>query len=336
MTAEALVKVEGVKKKYETYLRKGLKREKRVVEALKGISFKVYSGEVFGLLGPNGAGKTTTVKVISTLLIPDEGRAEVMGYDTVKEAVKVRQNIGVSLSVERGFFWKLTGRENLTYFGMLYGLDGERLRERVNELLELVGLSEMDAADKLYEEYSLGMKARLSLARALITDPPVIILDEPTLGLDPPSARRLREILVDLAHNQGKAVIVTTHNMFEAEIMCDRVAIINEGRIVALDTVPGLKSRVADSITLEILARVPANVSVEELVNELNGYEAITAKPEGEGVSIKIMIRPQEKEAVTAEALKALHSRGVDVRRVEVKEPTLEEVFVKLTGRRGF
>ncbi|HDI73555.1 MAG TPA: ABC transporter ATP-binding protein, partial [Candidatus Korarchaeota archaeon] len=209
MQSEVVV-AEDLVKRYETYLRKGmLKREKKVVEALKGVSFSINRGEVFGLLGPNGAGKTTTVKILSTLLLPDAGRATVLGYDVVKEASKVRRKIGVSLSVEKGFFWKLTGRENLTYFGMLHGLDGSDLKQRVQRMLELVGLEELGSSDKLYEEYSLGMKARLSIARALLTDPELLILDEPTLGLDPPSARLLRELLIRVAHREGKTVLIT-------------------------------------------------------------------------------------------------------------------------------
>ncbi|MDK2464891.1 MAG: ABC transporter ATP-binding protein, partial [Candidatus Korarchaeota archaeon] len=198
--SEAAISVRDLEKRYTTYLRRGMfKRERKVVEALKGVSFDVRRGEVFGLLGPNGAGKTTTVKILCTLLLPDGGRASVLGYDVVEQAPDVRRRIGVSLTVEKGFFWKLTGRENLTYFGMLYGMDGPQLRERVEEVLRVVGLTDLGVEDKLYEEYSLGMKARLSIARALLTDPDVLILDELTLGLDPPArAMAVRESFVRL------------------------------------------------------------------------------------------------------------------------------------------
>ena len=339
MSYEAAITVGDLKKNYTTYLRKGLfKREKKIVEALKGISFEVYRGEVFGLLGPNGAGKTTTVKILSTLLLPDGGEAKILGFDVVKEAAKVRKVIGVSLTVEKGFFWKLTGRENLTYFGMLYGIDGEPLKRRVEEVLDMVGLKSLGVADKLYEEYSLGMKARLSIARALITNPEVLILDEPTLGLDPPSARTLRELLVRIAHEERKTVLVTTHNMFEAEIVCDRIAIINEGRIIALDTVEKLKESVADNISLEIFALLPANISVKTVISAIKNKTSLLsdAFAENGGFRIKVVIPPKESDEATSKILRLLHEYKCSVRRVEVKEPTLEDVFIQLTGRKGF
>ncbi len=333
------ISVQDLEKRYTTYLRRGMfRREKKIVEALKGISFDVRRGEVFGLLGPNGAGKTTTVKILCTLLLPDGGRASVLGYDVVEQAPEVRKRIGVSLTVEKGFFWKLTGRENLTYFGMLYGMDGPRLRGRVNEVLRLVGLTELGVEDKLYEEYSLGMKARLSIARALLTDPEVLILDEPTLGLDPPSARTLRELLVRIAHEEGKTVLVTTHNMFEAEIVCDRVAIINQGKIIALDTVEGLKRRVSDRVSLEIVVSPPAHVRVDELLARVRGEvdSPADAFPENGTVRLKIVQSPERVEETTSKVLSLLHSMRCGIRRVEVSEPTLEDVFIQLTGRAGF
>lgn len=327
------IEVEGLEKKYITYLRKGLRRERSLVHALRGISFHVERGEIFGLLGPNGAGKTTTVKILSTLLLPDSGSANILGYDVVREPEEVRGRIGVSLSVERGFFWKLTGRENLRYFGMLYGLNGGSLRERVDLTLKLVGLDELGASDKLYEEYSTGMKARLSVARALLIDPEVLILDEPTLGLDPNSARLVRELLTKLAHEDGKTVLITTHNMFEAEIMCDRVAIINRGMIVALDTVENLKGLVRGSATVELSVIPPAKLSTSELRTELSKEigEPLELIQESEEVRVKVISNFSEREKVTQALLNKLHSLCCGVRRVEVKEPSLEDVFIELT-----
>ncbi len=339
MSEEDSIIARNLRKIYSTYLRKGLiKRERQEVHALKGVSFSVKRGEVFGLLGPNGAGKTTTVKILSTLLLPDGGEARILGFDVVKDASKVRKLIGVSLTVEKGFFWKLTGRENLTYFGMLYGLDGQELRASVQQCLELVGLTSLGVADKLYEEYSLGMKARLSIARALITDPEVLILDEPTLGLDPPSARTLRELLVELAHKKGKTVLVTTHNMFEAEILCDRVAIINEGKIVALDEVEKLKRRLAGKVSLEIIAAPPAKVPVTSLIETVRSLIGAPSKafPENGLVRLKVVQPLERVEETTSRVLDILHRKGCKIRRVEVKEPNLEDVFIHLTGRKGF
>jgi len=328
-----VVVAEGLVKRYTSYERKGIfRKEKKIVEALKGVSFTVLEGQVFGLLGPNGAGKTTTVKILSTLLIPDAGRASVYGYDVVREARNVRELIGVSLSVEKGFFWKLTGRENLTYFGMLYGLGGSELRNRVDTLLELVGLKELEAEDKLYEEYSLGMKARLSLARALLTDPPVLILDEPTLGLDPPSARMIRELLVELAHKHSKTVFVTTHNMFEAEMICDKVVIIDKGKVVAAGTVSELKRKVSDKVTVNFTFISPRPLRP----NALSAGYPLSIDNEERGLpKLRVVVPASEVEDATARILRFLYDNGCSVRKIEVKEPTLEDVFILVTGRGG-
>jgi len=331
------IEVERLVKRYTSFLRKGLfRREKIVVEALKGISFDVDYGEVFGLLGPNGAGKTTTVKILSTLLIPDEGKAKVAGFDVVKSPSMVRRHIGVTLTVEKGFFWKLTGRENLSYFGMLRGLKGLQLRRRVDELMKMLGLNKLEASDKFYEEYSLGMRARLSLARALLTDPPILILDEPTLGLDPPSARYIRELLLKFAKEDGKAILLTTHNMFEAEAICDRVAIIDEGRIIALGTVQELKKMVARRVVINITASSP---SIELRLLETKLMETITGEislrlDEQGRLRVRVVSRIGEEELHLSEVVKLLSSLGVRVNRVELEEPSLEDVFITLTYRR--
>jgi len=234
-----------------------------LIEAVKGISFTVDYGSVVCLLGPNGAGKTTTIKILATLLLPDSGTARVAGYDVVKEAGKVRENIGLMLTVEKGFYGKLTGRENLEYFAALYGIPRREAERRIDYLIKLLELDKLGADRKLYEEFSLGMKARLSLARALLKDAPILLLDEPTLGLDPPSARRIRELVRDIAHKEGKAIIYTTHNMFEAELVCDRILLINKGVIVAEGTVDELKDKIPKlkviNITLKS-GRNPAEV----------------------------------------------------------------------------
>lgn len=332
------VSVERLVKNYYTYIRRGiLGREKKVIEALKGISFKVSYGEVFGLLGPNGAGKTTTVKILSTLLIPEDGEAHVAGYNVVSEPEKVRMNIGVTLSVEKGFFWKLTGRENLMYFGMLKGLRGSELRDRVEYLLDKLGLNRLEASDKLYEEYSLGMRARLSLSRALLIDPPILILDEPTLGLDPPSARTIRSLLVNLAREEGKAVLVTTHNMFEAELICDRVAIINDGIIAGMGTVQELKSIVSENISVEILL---AGIEGEDKLNDMicglmgEGKAMVSTTLEGR-YRLKLVCKPSAEEDIVADVIRKLDRLGGKVYRVDIVEPSLEDVFITLTRSRG-
>ncbi len=335
----AAIKAEGLVKRYVTWARRGFfRKEKQIVEALKGVSFDVVWGEVFGLLGPNGAGKTTTVKIISTLLLPDDGNAWVAGYSVLDNPVEVRDRIGVVLSVERGFFWKLTGRENLRYFAMLRGLRGPELERRIDEVLETVGLKQLKGADKLYEEYSLGMKARLALARAMLHDPPILILDEPTLGLDPPSAREMRELLVRMARREGKAVMVTTHNMFEAEMICDRVAIISEGRIAAIGTVLELKKLVAGEVPVVVkfsgmlgdsLSRVE-----ERLKHRLEISKLHVSETDG-GFTARILVEAGLEERVVARTIDILTGMGFSVLRVEVAEPSLEDVFIAVTRRGG-
>ena len=335
--AEA-IEVKDLTKRYTSSLKKGwFRREKIIVKALKKISFNVKYGEVFGLLGPNGAGKTTTVKILATLLLPDGGSAKVAGYDVVEFSSIVRNNIGVTLTVEKGFFWKLTGRENLKYFGMLMGIRGDKLNRRVNELLNILGLERLGVSDKFYEEYSLGMKARLSLARALLKDPPILILDEPTLGLDPPSARAMRELLIKLAKEDGKAVLLTTHNMFEAEMMCGRVAIIDEGRIIALGGVDELKRMVARRVIIDIVASgVPIGIdAIKDRISEMiEGNVGLSLDDEGR-LRIRILSRTGSEESNLAEAIKILSDLSIRVYRVRLEEPTLEDVFIALTGKSG-
>ncbi|MEM0026086.1 MAG: ABC transporter ATP-binding protein [Zestosphaera sp.] len=334
MSREA-VEVVKLVKKYLTKKRKGLlKSEKLVIEALRGISFTVNYGEVVGLLGPNGAGKTTTIKILSTLLLPDSGEARVGGFDVVKEASKVRKLIGVMLSVEKGFYGKLTGRENLIYFGSLYGLSGAELRRRVDEMMELVGLKELEAEDKLYEEYSTGMKARLSLARALLKDPPILLLDEPTLGLDPMSARKVRDLVKLLASREGKAVIYTTHNMFEAELVCDKIFLIDKGLIVASGSPEDLKNKVSDIKTVILQVKKGTgnlNAFLSKLADVTVG-NTITEELDVNYVEIRFNIKSAEESL--DKIIKLLSTEGLSMSSFKVVEPTLEDVFIYFTGGR--
>lgn len=332
----AAIAVRDLVKTYYTAERRGFfKRRKVPVRALRGVSFEVRRGEVFGLLGPNGAGKTTTIKIITTLLLPDSGNAEVLGIDVIRDPVRAREVMGVTLSVERGFFWKLTGRENLKYFGILRGLKGRELEERIDWVMELTGLRELGGEHKLFEEYSLGMKARLALGRALLHDPPLLILDEPTLGLDPHSARMIRSLLVRLAREEGKTVLITTHNMFEADLMCDRVAIINKGSIVAVGAPAELKARVAGRLGMEFLVKAPPAVDVRSLIQKVLSVRKVSVTPTQDGLRVRLVVRPEDEEKVLQRVTEALASAGGRVRQVRVQEPTLEDVFIALTGGEG-
>uniref|UniRef100_A0A7C4BA24 ATP-binding cassette domain-containing protein n=1 Tax=Thermofilum pendens TaxID=2269 RepID=A0A7C4BA24_THEPE len=303
---------------------------KRVVEALRGVSFEVRRGEIFGLLGPNGAGKTTTIKILSTLLLPDAGEAWVNGYDVVREPRKVRESVGVSLYSDRGFYWKLTGRENLVYFARLYHLDPAYARERIRYLLELLDL-EADA-DRLVEEYSTGMKSKLNIARALLHDPPVLFLDEPTIGLDPGAARKVREVVLHLK-KEGKTILLTTHNMFEADMLCDRVAIISRGSVIAVGTPGELKAKVSGRRVVEVELLAP-DQGLAERVKGVDGVVgvALSVKDPASGLSeLRVVYDgddslPRILSLVASSSAKLLSVRSV--------EPTLEDVFIALTGER--
>ena len=209
------------------------RRRSLEVEAVRGVSFEIEEGELFGLLGPNGAGKTTTIKMLITLLIPTSGQARVLGRDVVEDANWVRQRIGYVFGGDRGLYERLSAFDNLRYFAELYGVEPRRQRGRIGELLELVGLEGREK--ERVEGYSRGMRQRLHIARGLLHDPPVVFLDEPTIGVDPVGARELRQTIFGLKA-AGKTVLLTTHYMFEADSLCDRIAVVAKGEIVAEGT----------------------------------------------------------------------------------------------------
>src|SRR5881394_3445489 len=251
-----LVKVfEGGRRTIWQRLRR--ERDKRDrFRAVDGIDLVVEPGEIFGLLGPNGAGKTTTMKMLATLLLPTSGTIRVLGIDPLERPREVRARLGAMLSGERSLYWKLTGRENLEYFAALYHVPPAETKERIARVLAAVKLT--DRADDYVERYSTGMRQRLALARALLPDPPLVILDEPTVGLDPQAARDLRDRVRELKA-QGRTVLLTTHYMEEADQLCDRVAIIDHGRIVALDTPAALKR----TIRAEEIVRLDIGVAAD-------------------------------------------------------------------------
>lgn len=327
------VEVVDLRKSYLTKVRKGFFRyEKKTIEALRGVSFTVKRGEIFGILGPNGAGKSTLVRILSTLLLPDSGEARILGFDIVKEREMVRKHIGISLSLEKGFFYKLTASENLRYFGMLYGLEGSLLKERIEYVLREVGLSKY--SDRLYEDMSLGMKARLSIARALLNNPDVLILDEPTLGLDPVTSRRIRGLLLELAHKQGKTILLTTHNMFEAEILLDRVAFLIDGKIIVVDSIDALKRRVADSIFIEVRISKVSQEAVRDMVSSLEGVKLSSHHRDATIEKITLVVPVEEADEALEKIVHQFRSRGLRILGVSIKEPTLEDVFITLTARK--
>lgn len=246
---EYAIITEGLTKVYRVRQTTGGKIETKEIKAVLDLNLRICRGELFGLLGVNGAGKTTTIRMLATLLEPTSGTAVVNGFDVLKQPVDVRRSIGCLLPGERSHYWKLTARENLRFFGTLYGIPPRALENRIEQVLHIVGLSQR--ADERVENYSTGMRQRLALARAILHDPPVLILDEPTAGLDVHSARMLRRMVQELAAT-GKTVLLTTHNLQEAEEVCTRVAIIHGGRILAQDTPEALRALSTGLDVLEV------------------------------------------------------------------------------------
>ena len=302
-----------------------LRRHRKDVVALDGLSLAVPEGELFGLLGPNGAGKTTTIKILTTLLIPTSGRATVLGQDVVREAKQIRKRIGFVFGGERGLYYRLSGADNLRYFAELYSVLPREIGPRVVELLALVGLS--DRADERVEGYSRGMKQRLHLARTLLHRPLVLFLDEPTIGLDPIGARELRKIVTDL-HAQGTTIILTTHYLFEADAMCQRIGVIDHGHLVALGTPGELKANVSDLgvVELEIFGVDPAAI---ERLRALEFVDSVVV--EQRELRQLVRVQTQLAERAVAPLLAAL--AGAQVGRVAVREATLEDAYVRLVGR---
>ncbi|MCL4528679.1 MAG: ABC transporter ATP-binding protein [Chloroflexi bacterium] len=299
-----------------------IKRTAREVVAVNDVSFSIEDGELFGLLGPNGAGKTTTVKMLTTLLIPTAGTATIRGFDIVKRAEEVRKRIGFIFGGERGLYWRLSGIDNLRYFASLYGVDPDVSKKRIPFLLELVGLR--DRGDEKVGGYSRGMKQRLHVARTLLHDPEVLFLDEPTIGLDPVGAREFRQVILDL-QSQKKTILLTTHYMFEADALCDRIAVINHGHIVALDTPGGLKSRAQDLNVVEVETfGLPANT-----LNNLRALPFVDALSVEEYEQRQmLMIQTSRGAEAVPDVMAALE--GLKVGRVIVREPTLEDAYVRL------
>jgi len=305
-----------------------------VTVALNKINLRVRSGELFGLLGPNGSGKTTTIKCLSTILIPDEGTALVNGFDVNKETSMVRASLGMVVGGERTLYWKLTARDNLMYFASLYKMQKKYARERVGELLDVFELS--DRADERLEDYSSGMRQKVAIARALLHDPPILLLDEPTLGLDPGFSRQIRGQIKELARKRGKTVLLTTHYMDEADQLCDRVAFINKGNIVAVDTPARLKAQVKETEIVEVTVYQPP-ADIEAYVRSvLPGMEVVklVVGDESAGFPSKIMVIGETAEAHVGTIIDALRKRDVRIGSLSVGVPTLEDVFVKLTGKR--
>ena len=303
----------------------GLEKSFGDVVALDGLDLEVSPGTVFGLLGPNGAGKTTLVRILATLLAPSGGRAEVLGHDVVREPLAVRRRIGLAgqfAAVDA----ELTGRENVEMIARLYRMPAAEARRRTGEVLERFGL--VEAADRRAGTYSGGMRRRLDLAAGLIARPPVVLLDEPTTGLDPRSRQELWRI-VDELRREGTTVLLTTQYLDEADRLAQQIALVDRGRIVAQGTPAELKSAIGDSV-LSVRVAEPAAVGVAAAaLSDLGTGEPACAGPEEASDEIRLAVRDP---AAAAEAIRRLDARHLAIASIELQQPSLDDVFLALTG----
>jgi ABC-2 type transport system ATP-binding protein len=307
-------------------------KENRTVTAVDHLNLEIKRGELFGLLGPNGAGKTTLVKMLCTLLPPDEGTARVNGFNILREQMNVKRSLGTLFSVgERGFFWRLNGYRNLEFYAAIYNVPREKRQERIMEVLNLVGLE--DSAFQLFQKYSGGMKRKLSLARTLLPDPPILLLDEPTNGLDVIASRNIRDFIKNkLSKEQCKTVLYTTHYIEEAAQICDRVAIMNHGRLVALDTPDAVRDMIKKAELVDVVvgsitdAQISAIKGVEGVVNiVLDMSDAVMGQRH-----LRLQLESLDSLRLVFDYLFKQKIRLVNFRR---EEPTLEDAFIELTER---
>ena len=328
----AILEADGLVKKYGEHV------------AVDGISFAVEEGEVFGLLGPNGAGKTTTISMLTGVLEPTAGTARIGGHDLLKEPTQVKRLNGL-VPQDLALYPTLSARANLQFFGRIYGLRGRELRERVDDVLEIVALA--DRANEPIEKYSGGMKRRVNIAAGLVHQPRLLFLDEPTVGVDPQSRNHIFESVLRLNRERRMSIIYTSHYMEEVELLCTRVAIVDEGRIIALDTIRNLIAMLGggvvqlglervDDAMLEAIRALPAVTGAAVVPQPApaagDGEPAATAEAKPVGPLLKIETRRSQDALV--EVIGFLNDQDVGVTSIEIFEPNLESVFLHLTGRK--
>ncbi len=301
---------------------KGLVREFDSLRAVDEVSFEVQRGEIFGFLGPNGAGKTTAISMMCTLLRPTAGSATIWGYDSAKQPDEVRRAIGIVFQ-DQSVDEELTGYENMWFHGRLYKVDQEVMEQRIGELLAMVELD--DRKDDQVKTYSGGMKRRLEIARGLLHHPKVLFLDEPTLGLDPQTRRHIWDYIRKLNETEGVTIFLTTHYMDEADALCERIAIIDKGKIVAMDTPDALKESMGGDVVH--LDMTECTEGCMDLLRKVPGVHSV--EPREKGLLLSVDKGPRTIPFI----FDTVRSEGLAIESVMLKVPTLEDVFIKNTGR---
>jgi ABC-2 type transport system ATP-binding protein len=299
-----------------------LRKEFGDLVAVDGISFEIQEGEIFGFLGPNGAGKTTSISMICGLLTPTAGEIHVEGVSILKNPREVKRRLGV-VPQEVAIYEELSARENLSFWGGIFGMRGKLLRSRVDELLEQVGLEER--AKEPTKNFSGGMKRRLNLALGLVHDPKLILLDEPTVGIDPQARRNILDVVRNIV-TSGRTVLYTTHYLEEAEELCDRLAIIDHGKILSQGTVADLKTQLGEGSLLTVQGTFPA-AELSEAVTKVKGLLPIEIDDN------RAMLLVARDGPGVSHSLEGLFARGLTFDDITIKEPNLEDLFLKLTGR---
>jgi len=300
-----------------------LTRKFKDLIAVDHISFKIKKGELFGLLGPNGAGKSTTIRMLCTLLRPTSGEAKVAGFEIVKEAGKVREHIG--LVAEKIILYdRLTARENLKFFGRLNHIPEKTISERTKKLLKLVKMEKW--ANSLTGTFSSGMKQRINLARALLNMPEILFLDEPTLGLDPQTTRAIRDFIKEI-NKEGITIILTTHIMQEADILCDIIGIIDQGKIVALDTPQNLKSAISQQGKTAFDLNI-SNPSAQ-IVSQIEQLKTVSSVSKNNDYNLKIYVNSEE---AIYEVMNVIKKNKITIKNITTLAPNLEDVFLHFTG----
>lgn len=305
------------------------------IEALSGVNLQIKRGEIFGILGPNGAGKTTLIKVLCNLVLHDEGEAYINGFDVQKESGKTLKNIQAVLPGSTGFSWRITGRQNLEFYAVLYGLSKKEAEERIDYLLDFTGLE--DRADDNFQRYSTGMQRKLLLCRALLRDTPILLFDEPTVGLDPKSAAAFREMLHDrLVREEGKTILFSSHNINEAQEMSDRIAILDNGEVTACDT--------PDDIRYKMFNRKVFNISFKDAIFEKKHEKILEDLRETPGVlNVDPEISPDhnfhglslsvDRDMDLSRILEVTLKSGLKKKSINTLEPSLEDAFIAITSQ---
>lgn len=325
-TANVAIKTENLGRIYK--IRGGKKTEPKELVALQDVNLEISTGELFGLLGPNGAGKTTLIKVLTTLLAPTSGRALVAGGDVIKEPDKVRRRINMVSGGESSGYGLLTVRENLWMFAQFYGIPSAEANRRIKTLLEVIGLA--DRINTKSSDLSTGLRQKMNIVRGFLTDPDILFLDEPTLGLDVGASREVRNFVRQWVDSDPtRTLLLTTHYMVEADELCDRVAIINKGRVLACDSPANLKRRLQREAIFRFEVS-PLNTTSPDRFSSIPGVRKLTYSPQ-DGFAVLEMILAQDD--VLSQVIGTLTAENLHLINLQKHEPTLEDVFVDLVGR---